>query len=220
MTSAETETGGNATWGAVGRIILYVVAVLTPLMLATALTPSTPHRFQRELGASFALAGFSILVMQFVLIARFKWVERPFGLPEIVRFHKAMGVCAGALLLSHPILVASDARKWSLLTRLDSPWFITLGKIGLLILIIHVVAALLQKALRLNYKKWRMLHNMLAFPLLGLGFVHSTYAGSDLVGWPMKVLWWAMLGVAVLAYGYHRIVRRARALVKESCDAT
>ena len=91
---------------AVARIALYIVLLLAPLVLAAVFGPGG-HGFLGELGRSFALLGFTIVTLQFVLSARLRWIERPFGLDMLFRFHKAMAVFATALLLLHPLLLAA-----------------------------------------------------------------------------------------------------------------
>lgn len=101
------------------RIALYIVIVITPLVLAAIFRPDRIDILPCELGRSFALLGFAILAMQFVLSARLKWIERPFGLDMLFRFHKAMGVFAASLLVIHPILLILGKQRqgWDLLYR-------------------------------------------------------------------------------------------------------
>lgn len=191
-------------WAAIARIVLYIVAVITPLALAAVLRPKTIDNFSCELSRSFALLAFSILSMQFLVSARLKWVERPFGLDMIFRFHKAMGVFAAALLIIHPILFAAG-KDWSLLLSNDP--YIVLAKIGLLILLILAFISIFRLVIKFEYEKWRSLHNIIAAPVLLIGFLHSWNLGSDVAKIPMRILWIGMLGMAALAYLYHRILR-------------
>lgn len=191
---------------AVARIVLYVVLLLTPLSLA-AVFGTGGHGFLGELGRSFGLLGFTIVAMQFVLSARLRWIERPFGLDMLFRFHKAMAVFATVLLLLHPLLLAAGGRGWALLIGFDIPWHHWLGRLGLLVLLTHVTISWFRLALRLEYERWRRWHNGLAVLLLVLGFVHSWNAGQDPTTGPLRFLWPGMVGVALVAYLYHRVAR-------------
>ena len=51
----------------------------------------TEDGFFYNLGRSFALLAFAIIVLQVVLASRLKWVERPFGLNLTFPFHRRMG---------------------------------------------------------------------------------------------------------------------------------
>lgn len=62
--------------------------------------------FVEQLASTNGLLAFAILALQFILSARIRWIEWPFGLDILYLFHKRMGIFAGLLLLSHPILMA------------------------------------------------------------------------------------------------------------------
>ena len=84
------------------RLALYALVVLAPLIIVAVLRPKTDHGFVYTIGKNLALVGFTILAMQFVLSARLKWIERPFGLNVLFDFHKMVAVLATLLLLSPP----------------------------------------------------------------------------------------------------------------------
>ena len=73
--------------GAIVRMLLYAAMVLSPLILVALLRPPTDHSFIYTVGKNLALVGFTILALQFVLSARLKWIERPFGLNMLFQFH-------------------------------------------------------------------------------------------------------------------------------------
>ncbi len=87
--------------------MLYLLAVSAPLGFALAAQRETGHPLVQELAKSVALCGYAILALQPVLAARYRWLERPFGLDALYRFHRSMGLVAGMLLLAHPILYAA-----------------------------------------------------------------------------------------------------------------
>jgi predicted ferric reductase len=188
------------------RIGLYLLVLAAPLVMATAFGPPA-EGYAAELGMAFALLGFTILAMQFVLSARLKWMERPFGLDVLFRFHKAMAVFATVLLLLHPVLLAIGEGEATLLVGYAVPWPIWMGRGALLILLAQVVLSLYRLSLRLEYERWRRWHNVAALLILGLGFTHSWSLGGSLKASPMQLLWSALLGVALLAYFYHRFWR-------------
>ena len=138
--------------------------------------------------------------MQFVVSARLHWVERPFGLDRVYRFHKAMAVMATVLLLSHPLLLALGYRSWLLFVSLRLPWMVYLGKLSLVALLVTALVSLFRRALCLSFERWRVMHNTAgALVLLG-GFAHSLLIGRDLTAWPMRMVWATLLGVALTAY--------------------
>jgi predicted ferric reductase len=195
----------RGAWAAIARIVLYIIAVITPLVLAAVLRPQAAGSLVYELGRNFALLAFTILALQFVVSARLKWMERPFGLDMIFRFHKAMGVFAVALLLIHPILLAAGSKSWFLLLNNTRGYLV--AKIGLLMVLILAFISIFRLALKFDYEKWRFSHNIIAAPVLLIGFLHSWNLGSDVTKMPMRVLWIGLLVLAASAYLYHRVLR-------------
>ena len=165
--------------GAIVRMLMYAAIVLSPLILVALLRPLTDHSFIYTVGKNLALVGFTILAMQFVLSARLKWIERPFGLNVLFQFHKAMAILASLLLISHPVLLAIGGHDWSLIFGPEVMWHIWLGRIALLIVLAHVMLASFRFIIKLNYETWRFVHNLGAVLILPLGFFHSWKAGGD-----------------------------------------
>ena len=143
----------SATW-AVLLLLSYVVLACLPVVLALLARPGSDAPLLEELGLGAGLLGFSLLTLQTVLAGRFHWLDRPFGLDVVMRFHKAMAILAGVLLLAHPLLLSLGKGNWNLLA-FDTPWRVWLGKIALLLLVLGVAYALLVRIWRLEYQMWR-----------------------------------------------------------------
>lgn len=193
--------------GALLRMVLYALIVLAPLIIVGLLRPITDHGFVYTIGKNFALVGFTILAMQFVLSARLKWIERPFGLDVIFHFHKVMAMVAVAFILSHPVLVVVGGGGWSLIFGPETSWHIWLGRIALMILLVHVLLAMFRFVIKLNYQTWRFMHDLGAFVVFPLAFFHSWNAGGDFELPIMKVFWSVLFAVAIAAFIWHRLVR-------------
>jgi hypothetical protein len=54
-----------------------------------------------------------------------------------VPFHKTMAVVATLLIVSHPLLLASDGPQWNLIFGPSIAWHIWLGRIALIVLLMH-----------------------------------------------------------------------------------
>jgi predicted ferric reductase len=193
--------------GAMARLLLYAAIVLLPLIPLALVRPPSHHSFTYTIGKDLALVGFTILAMQFVLSARLKWIERPFGLNVLFQFHKAMAILASLMLISHPVLIVFGCGDWSLIFGPQVKWDIWLGRIGFLILLVHVLLASFRFIINLNYETWRFVHNLGAVLILLLGFFHSWNAGGDFSIVSMKVLWAGLLFVAGASYLWHRVIR-------------
>ena len=188
-------------------VVLYLIIIVSPLLLALAFSKKMDETFSWQLAMSLPLIGFPILAMQFVLSARLRWVERPFGMDRLYQFHKAMGMFAGILLLSHPVVVAASNGSWSLLYGLAIPWYIWVGRAALLLLVIHVALAISKRLIKMEYQKWKAMHSSFAVLILTGAFVHSWFAGDDLKLTAVRVVWSALFAGAAAAYAWHRVLR-------------
>ena len=203
MSPSPTKTRSAAA----ALMFAYAVIVLSPLILLAILRPPTDHSFVYTIGKNLALVGFAMFAMQFVVSARFKWIERPFGLNLLFSFHKTMAIVASLLVLSHPLLLLLGGGELSLVLGPKVIWHIWLGRIALVVLLFHVLLASFRLIIRLNYETWRFIHNVVALVFLPLVFLHSWKAGGDLELPAMRVLWVALFAAATMAYFWHRVAR-------------
>ncbi len=191
------------------RIVLYLLLVTFPVWLAAWQSPEA-QGIINDVGRNFALVGFMVLLAQFLLAARIKWIERAFGLDLLIRYHRYMAMAAAGFLILHPLLLALGHRSWKLLVRLDLPWYIWAGKVALLLVIANVLASIFQGRFGLKFEKWRLGHDLAAVAILLLMFFHSWFAGDDLKLHSMKVLWVLGLLLSLWMLVYHRFIRPAR----------
>ncbi len=200
--------GPATAWGTL-RIVLYVVVLLSPLLLVTALRPHPTSSFVYTLGLHAGLAGIAILALQVLLSARLRWLEWPFGLDQLIRFHKAMAIFGSLLVLAHPVLLAWGSGRWTLLSSWRQPWYIWFGRAALLLLVATVLVSWFRQRIKFEFQSWRLVHNVLAVSLLSLAFLHSIVAGRDLEHPVMRIIW-PLAGVAIGAvYVFHKFLRPA-----------
>ncbi|MBN1836174.1 MAG: ferric reductase-like transmembrane domain-containing protein [Spirochaetales bacterium] len=190
-----------------GTLLAYALIVLLPVIVSYLLAPYAWERGAAlHVGLIFSLVGFPMLALQPVLSARMKWLDRLFGLDRVYRFHKAMAVVAGVLILIHPLMLALDMGDFGLLTSFDWPWYILAGKLGVLVILVIIVSSFLYAVIRLTYERWRGLHNLTALVLLAVGIVHGWLAGRDMVEPLMQGIFLALLALGVGAYLAHKVV--------------
>jgi predicted ferric reductase len=191
--------------GGLSRIILYLLIVILPVMLTAWL--GEPGGIMIDVGRNLALTGFMILVLQFLIASRIKWIERPFGLDILLRFHKFIAVGAFFLLLIHPLLMTQGDLGWQLIFGLDLPWAIWVGKAALILLMGLVLVSIYQSKMGLSFEKWRLGHNIFAPVILVLIFIHSWFAGVDLELLSIQIFWISAFILAAIVFVYHRILR-------------
>jgi len=193
-------------WPALSRVLLYAVIIVTPTLISAFQRPSETDAFPHELATRFGLLGFTILAMQFVVSARIKWVERPFGLDEVFRFHKAMAVFVTLLLISHPLIMAWTDPDWALITKAHQPWIIQIGRTAIVLLIILLIISLFRIVLRFEFQKWRLTHNIVGGIVLSLAFIHAFVQSGDLELNTVRAMIAALIAGGVAAYMYHMLV--------------
>jgi predicted ferric reductase len=189
-------------WTAASRVIVYLALLLIPVIVVTIHGLSPRDRFAYNLGRCFALLAFVIIVLQFALAARLKWIERPFGLNLTFPFHRRMGVFAGILLVCHPILMVAGGGGLKL--AFDGAWYIWVGKCTLLLLLVNVGLSVCRQRLGVAFEKWRCWHDLLGPSILVLAFIHSWNASIDTTIPFMRGLWVAFLAGAAVLFAYHR----------------
>lgn len=168
-----------------------------------ALRIHSPNLLVYEIARSFGLAGFVILALQPVLVARLKWIERPFGMDMLSRFHKSMGIFVTAIMVSHPILMELGGGQ---VAGLSQPWYIWVGRTSLVLLLVHTLISVYSNRVGLTFEQWRRIHYVLAPLIIVLVFVHGMEAGDDLKLLALQVFWAGLLAAAAGAYIYHKII--------------
>ena len=199
--------GPVPSWAAPLLLALYLLAVLSPVLLAWWSVPVDEEEVALRLAGKHAgLLGLAVLLLQPVLAARFHWLERPLGQDRLLRFHRLMAVVALVLLAAHPVLLAAGSR-WELLYSLSVPWPIWLGKIALALLAVAVVVSLAFGRLPVTYERWRFAHVPAVALVLLLGAAHAFVVGHDVGAAPLHTLVPVALALALWAALHQRVIR-------------
>jgi predicted ferric reductase/mono/diheme cytochrome c family protein len=157
-----------------------------------------------------ALVGFVLVLFQYVLSSKIKWIEKDIGLDKLFRIHKTCGIIGMIFVLIHPIVLVTSGKIQSYEISQSSVRLaaVSIGVLTLSILCATGSSALLHRRLNLKYETWKYIHkaNYIVFPL---GFAHSLIMGSDLATEPLRTFWLVLLVVyaAVLTY---KLVNRVR----------
>jgi predicted ferric reductase len=191
------------------RIVLYLLFITFVLALLTVVRPHTDDGLLHQIGKNCALIGFMILSMQIVLAARFRWIERPFGMDIVIRFHKAAAIVAIVLLFLHPVLIAWGSRHWQLLGSFETRWPIWLGRLGLLGVLVNSTVSFWRRRMKIKFERWRFLHNVFGIGILSLGLLHSYRIGGDLRPAAMRAFWLFAFVLVAAIYLFHKLVRPA-----------
>jgi predicted ferric reductase len=194
-------------------IAAYLFVLSAPLMFAKLLVTETGKQdLLSEIGNDLVLIVFPLLALQPMLAARFKLLDRWFGLDAIYVFHKIMGMTAGTLLACAPIFLAATGSE-PLAIGLAQTWQIALSAAGAALLLVLAVTAFLYQELRMKYEQWRRLHNVLAVTVLLLIFAYGIFIKEAHASVIVTILWVLLFILAIAAYINHKFIgphRRCR----------
>jgi predicted ferric reductase len=190
---------------AVGALLtVYVAVALAPLAIAHAL-PLTARPFMDDLASGLAMAGFSMLLMEFITSGRFRAVSAPVGIDLMMRFHQLVARVLTVFLLLHPFLYTlpmTAARKpWDTDGALAlgvTPWSLASGFAAWGLLAAVFGLALFRDASGMRYETWRTLHGLGA-ALIALFGLHHTLDAGRYAGTPHLAAFWA--AAVALAFG-------------------
>ena len=146
--------------------------------------------FWVDFGVVLGFIGLSMMILQFLLTARFWQVGKPFGVDVILRFHRRLGIIAFALVLGHVVIVI--AANPSYLSFFDPR--VNFPRAGALVTVLLALAALSVSSLwrrwfGLSYEWWRLLHAGLAALIVLIGTAHVMMVGHFTASWPKQAVW-------------------------------
>jgi predicted ferric reductase len=207
----------------------FLVLALVPMFLAY-LGPVAPRTFWTEVGVGLGFVGLGVMLLQFLLTGRYRWVATTFGLDSMLQFHRQMGLVAVGFILAHPtLLFLSDPTYLEYLDpRVQFPRALALaGVTGALLLLL--ATSLWRLSFRLSYEWWRALHGLLAIFVVFVGTVHVLQVGHYVSGVWKQIAFVALGAGAVILVLNTRVVRpwrmrrrpwRVEAVQEERGDAS
>lgn len=179
---------------------MFLCLAVPGISWARALMPGLPWSvYLYEAGRLLALLGFVLILFQYVLISKIRWIERGLGPAALFKLHRRWGVTAFVLLVSHPALLILSERLQGYSSPM-SPIKI-LGVLTLVVLSAAALAALLARRLHLKVRTWKTVHKA-AYLVFPLGFVHSLLIGTTLQKGPSRVFWLVMAAAYLVVVGY------------------
>jgi predicted ferric reductase len=182
---------------------VYLLLTLTPLFLLL-IGPAPPGRsFWTEFSIAIGFAGMAIMGMQFLITARFRHINAPYGMDIMYYFHRQISWVALVLVVAHPIIIFGERPEMlPLLNVFEAPWRARFAVASTVALLALVATSVWRKLLRLQYEVWRVLHGALAVLAVGLGMAHAVMWGNY-IGTPWKAAFWIALTafwIGALAY--------------------
>jgi predicted ferric reductase len=195
-------------------IIVYLLFLITGASITYISSPATDTLY--KIGQIAGVLGLSGVVIQLILSARIKFIEKGVGLDLLMRWHIINALLSVSFILIHPILLflRPYLRGFSLAdivnTFVQGTW---IGVVALFLIIGAVIGAFFSQKIGLKYEQWRTFHK-LTFAAIGLAFVHSYINGTDIFTRGPLFFWWLILLLTSLTVLIYKLVFRKTVLVK------
>ena len=158
------------------------------------------------------ILSFCLMLAQFFLARTTRRMLSGYSMARVITIHKVLGYSLITVLLVHPFLLVVPRYFESGIDPMDA--FITiistvnslgvgLGICAWFLMLILGVISLLRKKISLTYKRWRLLHGLLAVPVLILASWHSLNLGRHASSlFTVYVVVFAVSGIFVLCKTY------------------
>ena len=148
------------------------------------------------------IAGF-LLLLQIILSARLKCLDRVFGLSNLFKFHRMIGIIIAGLILIHPILMFIPE------DRLTIPfewryWPEFAGLFLLLLIVATVIVSHWRAGLRLPFHRWWPIHRAAAILIIAAFGVHVLSVSDTFEQKLPKMLAFGALGLCGLLFVWIR----------------
>lgn len=132
-----------------------------------------------------------LILIQPVLSARLKFLDRIFALNSCIGFHRFTGNIICVLGLLHPIFIL--ASEGMLMIPMELRYWPEFAGIFLLILLIGMVlSSTFRRSLNISFNHWRILHRSLTFLIVPLLFIHMLFVSETFEhGLPQTVVFCA-----------------------------
>ncbi|MFN3194293.1 MAG: ferric reductase-like transmembrane domain-containing protein [Aureliella sp.] len=187
-----------------------MIAAFFPAVVAALVDEQLATNGLAFFGATItAVLAYTLVSLQFVLAARFKWIERMFGASTVMRIHRSMAVVAMLLAVLHIALLIWHRGSWELLLFPSASWPIQLGRIAGLAMLITIGYSMGRKWIPINNADWKFFHAVLAWTILVSGFLHSMVLGSSFASPLFAIAWTGYFAVAIFSW-LSRSPRRSR----------
>ena len=159
---------------ALGLLAAYVAVCLSPLAMVSLGSHAPRRPFLVELSVALGYVGLAMMVLQFTLVSRIKWLSRPFGIDLLHRFHREVSFVALAFVLAHPLLLLAQSvpAYLPLFDLRTAPWRARFAVGSLAALLLVVFVSVWRRKLRLSYEFWKLTHGVLSTTVLLLAFAH------------------------------------------------
>lgn len=176
----ESQTGKKGIW--------WLVAAFVGLPILLYAAGDFPRRtVLKESISIVVMLAFSLMLAQFFLTRTNRLMLGRYSMGRVIMIHKVVGYSFIGVLLVHPFLLVvpryfeAGVNSWdafvTILTMGITSLGVGLGVCAWLLLLILGITSVMRNKMALTYKRWRLLHGLLAVPLIILASWHAINLG-------------------------------------------
>ena len=166
MTRHLSGAGASLLWSAV-----FTLLALSPvLLIATAATAAGGFYWDFAVASGFSAIG--LLLLMFVLSARFRHLAAPFGIDLVYYFHRQLAMGLVCLVLLHALVLLLTEPATRAYISVSAPAYMLAGGLAFLCLALLLLLSLLRRRLGFCYELWRRTHLLLAVLAVTSGAAH------------------------------------------------
>jgi predicted ferric reductase len=176
-------------------LAFYLGIAIIPLVIAY-LSGVPRASFRDEVATGLALVVFAMVLLEFVLAGRSRWITRHIGIDVVIRLHQLFGWTIIIFVVLHPVLYSPGFRGERL-----SGWAFASGMLALLLIVALVLQAICRRQAE-NYEQWRIAHAASAVLIAVLGTHHAIEAGRYSETTALALYWGAMIGIAFFSLAH------------------
>ena len=154
-------------------------------------------------GQVMGMVAGCLLLLQIILGARLKFLDRVFGLGNLFRFHRISGFVIGSVVIIHPILIFIPENRVFIPLQLRY-WPEFVGFFLLLLIIATVIAGHWRVRLKFPFHCWWWFHRWAAILIITAFWVHILSVSSTFDQKIPKIFGFCAMGLCVLVFFWIR----------------
>lgn len=162
-----------------------------------------PDRQLLRSGQVMGMVAGCLLLMQIILGARLKCLDRVFGLSNLFRYHRIAGFIIAGLIVIHPVLIFIPENRLFIPLQLRY-WPEFVGFFLLLLIIFTVISSHWRPWLRLSFHRWWSIHRWAAVLIVIAFWVHVLSVSETFEQKLPKMLAFCAMGLCGLVFFWIR----------------
>lgn len=153
---------------------VYITLVLLPgLVMLFSGKLRGPDYIVKDLAVFLGYTGLSMAGIQLIAVGKIRWLADAFNMDKVYNNHHWLSLASTFMIFAHVILLVFDNAKVArFLLMFGQPWKFAAGVIGLLGFILIGITSVARRQLRLDYRVWLYVHDILSAILLTFGIIH------------------------------------------------